>query len=143
MMRRPAQSTKNIGKQGDLFVFASAQQKRSEKSSQHGEHGNALGISAQRDGSNCRGDQYHSNEADFAVEDGVVTASGPQRQQQDGLAQGDDAFREVGITSAEEPMAPRQHQCAEKNPNGNATRRPNPIIVEGILKKKRNTDEDG
>ena len=40
-------------------------------------------------------------------------------------------------------MAPRQHQRAEKDPNGNAARGPDPIVVEGILQKKRNTNEHG
>jgi len=52
------------------------------------------------------------------------------------LAEGGDAFGEVGVTLPQEPVAPREHGGTQEDTDSDATGRADPIVVERIFEEK-------
>src|SRR5690348_155307 len=132
-----------VGKEDDLLVLARAYKKGSEKSTEKREKGDALGIAAERQSGHHGGDDNHGDEADVAAVEGIVLAAGPDGNVQGRFSESGDAFREIGVAAREEPLAPREHQRAQEDADGDAARGANPVVVEGQLQEIGDGEEQG
>ncbi len=125
-----------IAKENDLLIFTRADEDGRQESANQGKQSNTLGIPAQGHRSHPRGDRDHRVEAHIPRVQRVVLAARPEGKVHHCGAQPRDAFGEIGVAAAQEPLAPRQHGCAEKDADSHAADGANPVVVKGVFQKE-------
>lgn len=107
-----------IAEQHDLFVFAAAHEGGGEESAEKREKSDALGIAAKGEIGHEKRDEDESEESDLAGEESVVLTASPDRDEECSLAEAGDAFGEVRVVAGQEPVAPREHEQAQNDADG-------------------------
>src|SRR6266404_4215278 len=67
----------------------------------------------------------------------------PERQVKNTNTNRFQRIRENAIATAAKALAPKYDRDTGYQANSNPARRPNPIVIEGVLQKIRNADENG